>query len=371
MKVVPRLQNLAAPIDTVAVAFGVDRINGEEFYSYIERLIDRMKIPPSQSRVGLSVKIARNLGLLSFFPIEIDIYDQFAPITIDGTNVYVVEDTLFDTTASYADDAFIGYPLVIGGIWFEIISNTSNSITVSSPTLETHVNTVASATYTVKAARLPVIEITRSRILLYEYFVNNNINNIDLEVALDHDIPLTDVVTKINTSSVFKATLLPTARYDLSEVVSRSILPQNSYRTVQRYGNGSKHLDLGVNNIVRGAISSVPEDFLIREVQSISQMTQVGDYYIDYAGGELYTFTAMPSNVGVKAIYSIFPYRPICSLVFTDDLRDSEYQRLVFQQIPNDIYENSLDKYINASPQDRFFEDYGLVRKRNNVFWGK
>lgn len=358
--------------DVVGSSFGVDRIYDEPVYDYVTRVYDRYRNPDGTSYDGLVSRISRKLGLSNFYPIEIDLREYVGPISIDGVIVTVLENSLTDSTQAWTDDEFVGKILQISGVNYEIIENDATTLYVNSVSLESVVATATSPTYTIYNVTNPMVLITQSRIRLYSNFINAEISEIDFEMELDKYTMLNEVVDQINSNSPsFIATELPIRKYMFDSLTARNLIPQNSITFRTTTGANARTVIFGVNNVVDDTIVMGGNGILQTKKQTIEDVVSPGDYYIDRVNGRLYTGTVIADNLTIDFRYNQFPFRPKASLVIIDDIRDSEYNRMLFSQVPQECYANNDGQFKNGKPLDQFFYDYRLLQKMNNIHWGK
>lgn len=358
--------------DVVGSSFGVDRINDEMVYDYVIRIYDRYRNPDGTSYDGLVSRISRKLGLSNFYPLEIDLKEYVGPIDIDGVTVTVLEDTLTDSTQAWTDDEFAGKILQISGTNYEIIENDATTLYVNSVSLESVVTTASSPTYTIFNVTNPMVLITQSRLRLYSNFINAEISEVDFEMELDKYTMLHEVVDGINAGSTsFVATELPIRKYIFESLTARNLIPQNSIVFKSMTGSNAYTVIFGVNNVVDDTIVIGGNSILQTKKQIIGDVQSPGDYYIDRVNGRLYTGSIIPDNLTIDFRYNQFPFRPKASLVIIDDIRDPEYNRMLFSQIPQERYSNPDEQFKNGKPLDQFFVDYRLLQKMNNIHWGE
>ena len=372
MKFKPQQAQYHGLLELFGLSFGVDRIKGENSHRYIERIHDRFVFPPGNTYREIVSRIGRDLGIPSFYPFEIDVRNLFSPIPIVLPNVYAIDNVLTDLTASFEVDELVGKAISINNVRFEIIENSAQQIVVSNNSFANIISRMASPAYTIINVKNPMLFVTRSRILLYSNFIDDEVNEIDLEIELNNTLTISDIINEINVSSVsFSATSLPLKDLDIFHIVSRSIIPQNSLNIVTVNGAGSNMVNLGVTNLSQKGITS--NDFAIfnSEKRSKEFLLSKGDYFVDRFLGEVTTVAPIPPYAFVSSTYNKFPIRPMCSVVILDDLRDKEYQRLLFQQVPRDVYKTHNDMFLNGKPLETFFVDYNLINRQNHIYWGK
>lgn len=359
-------------LDLVGGSYGVDRIHAEDPYDYAERIYDRFRNPDNTTYEGLVSRIGRKVGLMNFYPIEIDIKKIIGPISIDGIVVSALENTLTDSGQAWEDDEFVGKILQIAGVNYEIIENTSTTLYVNSLSLEDIVNTSVYPTYSIIDVNNPMVVITQSRVRLYSNFINGEISQIDFEMDIDKFTFLSEVVDAINNlSPSFSASVLPIRKYNYRSLLARNLIPQNSIFVETKQGLNSKVTKLNVNNLVDEGIVIRNGNVLVSKKNSIQSIQSSGDFYLDRFNGTIHSYNIISDASTIEYRYNKFPFRPKASLIIIDDIRDPEYNRMLFSQIPQDCYENIDGQFKNGKPLDQFFYDYHLLNKMNNIHWGK
>lgn len=359
-------------LDILGASYGIDRLDDEPLVEYVERIHDRYRQPDNSTYDGLVSRIARKIGLMNVFPIEINVKAETAEVAIDGVTVTVLENSLTDSTAAWDDEELVGKIVQVGGTNYEIIENTNDTIYVNTIGFEDYVGTIVSPTYTIIGVKNPLVVITQSRIRLYSNYINDVISEIDFEMDIDKFTFLSEVVDAINSQSTsFSATVLPIKKYKYETLMARNLIPQSNIFVEARNGSGTKITKLWVNNIVDDTIVVTGSFVLINKKTSIEDVVDAGDYYVDRFNGTIYSATAIDSRTPIQYRYSQFPFRPKASLIIIDDIRDPEYNRMLFSQIPQDCYSTIDEQFKNGKPLDQFFIDYHLVNKINNIHWGK
>jgi hypothetical protein len=215
-------------------------------------------------------------------------------------------------------------------------------------------------------ARNPKVVILPNKVILYHDWRPDGTEEVDKEIRTyqptDEGYFLSGLVSQINTSSYFVATMESTARPNYH---SSNLLRDTSEITIYNYPLSSdKRTVLYGEHLIEGTISFYESDVFKTEVSI--EPTSPGEYWVDRENGIVYTYSIPSGNYGVDYHYANFPmlidYSPI--KIYT--LNDDDFQYEIYQHKTLDSGE-----IINALPNTEGSEILHQLYKETEVFWGK
>ena len=220
----------------------------------------------------------------------------------------------------------------------------------------------------VTAGYVPMIEVDHATLVLYEDYLTGLVD-VSIELYNKNDSTyqrtLSNVVTAINASTYFSATLLDSTKsyeeslvlihQDSSVEVFSEDIPSSNIFYLQHY------------NIVEGTVSFSDISVFYRKVASpdISLM-EPGDYYINYITGKV-SVKSLPSGSGaISYKYIDIPFTLRASTVIIKDVNDPVMQdRFLDQYIaPDGTQHGSL-------PSSDYIDLIRESMKKKSLYWGK
>lgn len=135
----------------------------------------------------------------------------------------------------------------------------------------------------------------------------------------------------INSTTYFEASFEPDAdQYSKT----MTILNQSShFEVLSDPVSPTKSFKLSNKHIVEGTLSFSGTPSLTREVSSILNLTQEGNYYVDYLNGIVKCYST--PSIGTSARYKFIPYpfKPIASDIILHDINNDNFRIKMFNQI--------------------------------------
>jgi hypothetical protein len=215
-------------------------------------------------------------------------------------------------------------------------------------------------------ARNPRVDILSDRIVLYSDWRPNETAVVDLEIPIynpdDSGYFLSDLITQINTSTCFSATIDPEARpnyhssnlvRDTSDIVLSSDPIKADKRTI-----------LSAQNIVEDSIVFADPGVFVTLVAS--SPTSAGEYSVDRVNGIIETFTIPTGNYVVTYHAGNFPMEIDYSPIKVYTLNDDDFKSQLFVQETL-----SSGEEVNGLPNTEGSEIMHQLFKETEVFWGK
>lgn len=188
----------------------------------------------------------------------------------------------------------------------------------------------------------PYVEITSTYLRAYSDYDNRIV---DVEVNLvdrDDGYFVTQVIAELSGSTYFSTTILDdNYQYRLSQNL--------------RYGNTYKHI---VSELIRPSIENKLEHPLVkniyprskqtflREVSSIEDIIQSGDYYVDYTNGVVYSYDLQSSFVSYT--YRDFPFVAYWQPVKVYPYLDEDKKYALYDTLISDS--TGQIEYVNLNP---------------------
>jgi hypothetical protein len=430
---VPEKFNVITSADDIGALLDLPRITGEDLYSYKKRILESSEKLANSSYEGLINAINRELGLERKKILEvqlknklegsIDGVDISASLdtltdnrswsgTINGTSVIAVGSTFTTTVDVFIPNNLTGLTIEIDNIPYDVLSNTSNSITfngeVSAVTglsylihtnwatnkfvglalvvgkrkyeiLENDTNTIRvdmdinlgfGFDYSVTALR-PRVQITSSRIILYKEYLNEENFQLDMEIPLrDGNYLHGKIVEDINASSFFFKceNLVPLEE----EVAIFTIKQQDSDVTVHAENvPGTKFFKLKNKNLKNGTVQFSETDVFLREVADIEAVMSGSYYFIDYKQGIIRSKNIPNGRGTVSYVYSVFPFKAEATPASITPFVDEEADSFMFAQKEKIIYTDQRDKFISSQPKSEMIEYISELLKVTDQTWGE
>jgi len=423
---------IRSAIDEIGSLLDVDRIPAEDLASYSKRLYDTYANRASSAYEGLINGINRELGLEKTECIEVSIRDIGAAALdanivltsstltdnnsftnlIDGTSVIAVGTILTDTTQSWIPSYLRGYKLKIDTVEYEIIDNTSTTVTIqeemsglvgetyiieadwednsliglglrigeqlfrisenTSKIIEIESGNLSAAegtTYKITAFN-PKFEVTASQIFLYKEFINDD--NFQLETTIDLREDVTfhrDIITIINGSKFFKAENLLDSR---TEIFSFSLKRQSSEEVViGEIAPATRFFKLENKSIKEGSINFAEVDVFLHEVLLDEVSQAAGNYNINYDKGVVTVNTLPSGSKQVSYTWNNFPFTVISSPVVVNAFNRDDTQEFLFSQVEMERYTNYKERFISSQPKADMIEFIAELLAVNPQSWGK
>lgn len=215
-------------------------------------------------------------------------------------------------------------------------------------------------------ARNPRVEILANKVILYSDHRPDGTETIDKTIRIyqsdDDGYFISDLVTEINSSTCFSATL-------------ESDIRPNMHSTNLVRGNTDIHIVgdpirtdtltyLSEQNIVEGSVF-FEEDTIFKTEVSGTPAAE-GEYKIDRVNGKIYTYSIPRGNLGVSYHAAAFPFEVDYSPVKIYTLQDDDFQYELFNHETLDNGEEA-----NALPNKEGSEVFHQLFLEADIFWGE
>lgn len=179
-------------------------------------------------------------------------------------------------------------------------------------------------------AENPRVDILANKVVLYSNYQPNGTETIDKEIRIynpeDEGYFLSDLVTEINSSNCFSASIYSNVRPNLH---SCNLIQKSSYNYVNNdLINSSKKILLSAENIVQESLRFGEEDIFQTEV--IVTPSSEGEYLVDYQNGEIETFSLPNGTYEVSYHYNEFPLTVDYSPIQIYSLQDENFKKELF-----------------------------------------
>lgn len=396
----------------------VARIPGEPLTDYSRRLFDAYANRASSTYEGLLNGINRELGLLKEDVMEVRIRalglgdmstlmvtNTDTTITnstsysglIDGVNITAIGTKLTDINQSWKPGYLRGLKLKINGDVWEIIDNTSTTVTVdanmsalvgfnylievdweenilvglgleignklfkivenNNNTLKIesgNINEADSSIYKIRAYN-PKVEVTGSKFNLYKEYSNKDNFQLERSIDLRDDVRFhKDIINIINKSRFFEAEDLSGGN---DEIYSHTLNRQSSENTViKEVVPAAKFFKFENANIKEGSVKFTEANVFLREVEEDAVSQSNGNYNIDYSQGVVKVNTTPSGNKTVSYIWNDFPFTVTSSPVIINALNREDSEEFLFLQQEMKLYKSVSDRFKSSVPKADMIE---------------
>jgi hypothetical protein len=220
----------------------------------------------------------------------------------------------------------------------------------------------------VTAGYVPMIDVDHATLTLYEDYLTGLVD-VTIELynknASTYQRTLSDVVTAINASTYFSATLL-----DSTKAYEESLVLTHQDSSVEIFSEdipSSNIFYLKHSNIIEGTVSfSDISVFYIRVASPDISLMEPGEYYINYTTGQV-SVKSLPSGSGaISYKYIDIPFTLRASTAIIKDVNDPVMQdRFLDQYIaPDGTQHGSL-------PSSDYIDLVRESMKKKGLYWGK
>lgn len=434
-RIYPEQFNLITSIDEIGVMLDIDRIVGEDLFSYKKRLLESGKKVANSSYMGLINGINRELGLSQKEIINInlkEIYNgdltdinfehtdfivsdnRYYEGIIDGVNTKISGNKLTSATHLWPDNYLVGLTLIINNQEFKVISNTYNSIIVDSvfnslfvgetfilrtvlkvngliglgvilngDKYEVISNTENTFTLNKKIVfkttnptfkfvlNRPRVLITTSRIILYKEYLNEDNYQLDLVVNL-HENNLTHRgLVKEINANSSYFYAEDLIPYD-SELKAFTLIQSDSdIKVFQETIPSTKFFKLKNDNIKPGTFKFSEINIFGREDDELDEEI-FGPYYCtNYLSGIIKTNMLPSGNGTVAYTYMDFPFKVHHAPAIILSLADSESDQVLFSQKEKTLYDDFRNRFVSSQPKADMIEYIAELIKTSKQAWGE
>lgn len=430
----PQQFNLVTSADETGMLSDIERIVGEDLYSYKKRVLESSRKISNSSYEGLINGINRELGLSQLEVVKIDLKDiyngdlldsnfvystytisdnRYYEGVIDGTSTKISGAKLTSATHLWPDNYLVGLTVIINGNSYKVISNTYNVITVNkdftslyigetfilrtelvpnsligfgvllnndkyeiitnnenSITLNKEIKFKTNATFKVVLNR-PRVKITTSRILFYKEYLNENNFQLDYEISLhDKNIDHRQICKIINAESQY---FKLTDLIPLeSEVKAFTLVQKDSDINVfQESIPSTKFFKLKNENIKPGTMKFSESNVFDKEEDELNEEL-FGPYYSTNYYKGIITTNMLPSGNGVVSYtYMDFPFYVYHAPAAVIGLANKESEQFLFSQKEKIIYDDFRNRFVSSQPKADMIEYIAELIKTSKQAWGE
>lgn len=260
---------------------------------------------------------------------------------------------LRDVSIHRANSTYLG---LIYGITRELGLSITDAITI---TANRNVDNTFVATN-------PGVEFRGPYLYLYE---NCDINNESIEKTIDRyerdeSYTLQDLVTEINTSLYFTATLA-TGVDPFTRAIT--LINESNIKTVFSESlPTTTRIELEYGDIIEGTLFFSSSQVFYHEVATVNDLATSGDYAIDYINGIVFTYDTPPTGLTCRYKYIEDPFVARSSPVIIHSTTSTEFKTKMFEQVLNDLGEtiNGKPTLLGAYLINEFMSVYP-------EYWGK
>lgn len=310
-------------------------------------------------KLGLAFSVG-DVGSTYITPVEKTIPNNFDYIAgllslerLPGEGNVSYRDRLFDVTVHPANSLYEG---VINGIARELGFLREKTLLIDLKTASAGDN----------IAEKPRVDILANRIVLYRSWTSSNVYTIDKEIYFYKDDSegyyLEDLVSAINTSDCFTATIYPNIRTNMHSFLlvrgtSNNIILNDPIR--------SDYMTYFTNkNIIRGTLWFEEKDIFNTEVSRTP--INAGEYQVDYKNGWVKSAKIPSGRNRCGYRFSTFPLKVDSIPMQAFSLYDDDF---IYELHDQEILDSG--ESINGLPNTEGAEIYHQLFKETRVFWGE
>ena len=216
-------------------------------------------------------------------------------------------------------------------------------------------------------AASPRVIMLANRIILYSDWRPDGTAIVDKEIRIyqpdDSGFYVSDLVSEINSSTHFTASLAPGVRPNMHSVL---LVREDSRNIIfDDFISPTKRIDLVGDYLLKDSLSFIGNEQLF-ETEVFSTPTQVGEYLVDYTSGTIELFSEPKQSSTINYHHGVFPlevdYTPIQVFSLNDD--DFVDELFTFETLQS-------GEEVRALPNTEGSEIYHLLYKETNNLWGK
>lgn len=362
----PEVINIRTALDEHGSALNIDRIIGEDLYSYKLRLLEANVNKASSTYDGLINGITRELGLLQERAFRVNLKALYSNALSD-VNVTLFARILEDASQAWVPGALVGLGLKIDKTVLKIVENDADSIRVASGNLLKFVD--SGFDYEIVAYN-PLIEVDGNSIYLYKDFFSETNYRLDRIIDLRTDNTFfSDVIDQINASTYFSVDL---PHSDASEIFAWSLKKQKTIITVtNEVVPATKNFHFENNRIIENSIRFSERGTFRTEVDEEDVSSAFGNYAIDYAEGFVLVNSLPSGNGTVSYKYSVLPADIMFSPVVVSNFKDASSQQFMFNQREKRLYTSVYDRFVSGLPKPDTIENIYELLNVTPLAWGE
>lgn len=173
----------------------------------------------------------------------------------------------------------------------------------------------------------PIVELDGPEVRIWGDYINDT----EPDLTIDRwELTLQELVTAINAGTYIRAELVLS---DYANDRAMTLVNQSSRKLhTQRIPNDT-YVNLDKENIMLGSLIFSGTDSFITRKNSLAELAEEGDYYIDVIRGRLHSYSLPGTNVGLQYRYIEKPLRAIASPVIIHNLQSNEMKEKLFTQL--------------------------------------
>lgn len=134
----------------------------------------------------------------------------------------------------------------------------------------------------------------------------------------------------------------------------------------------TKSYSLAKKNIVPGTITFSNQLLFANEVDSYDNLTDYGDYCINYTSSIVNTYGySGDSSIVFSYTYNSSPFFLYYLPVYIANFFDENFLETIFQKSIKAVYTNTTDMYRYDIPKAEFIEFFTELKNLNKIYWGK
>lgn len=252
--------------------------------------------------------------------------------------------------ADWEENILVGLGLEIGNKLFKIIENNNNTFKIESG----NINEADSSIYKIRAYN-PKVEVTGSKFNLYKEYSNKDNFQLERSIDLRDDVKFhKDIINIINESTFFEAEDLSGGN---NEIYSHTLNRQSSENVViKETVPAAKFFKFENANIKEGSVKFTEANIFLREVEEDAVSQSNGNYNVDYSQGVVKVNTTPSGNKTVSYIWNDFPFTVTNSPVIINALNREDSEEFLFLQQEMKLYESISDRFKSSVPKADMIE---------------
>lgn len=209
----------------------------------------------------------------------------------------------------------------------------------------------------------PYIRFDGTWLYLYSDYQNDVLEfQIDRYEAGGNYEHLARLVEFINATTYFEASLL--GEYDYTR--SMSVINQSNRVVVPGEPlSVSTKIKLENQNIVSDSVLFSDARVFVREVDTVDDVDDLGDYHIDYTEGIVTAHQAPDLDATIRYEYVTYPFKPVASEVILHNLNSDNFRVKMFNQVLQDD-----GTYTHGTPTELGADIINELMSVTPLYWG-
>ena len=307
IQVAERINKLGSSFDNLGFISGTERLSEESNYSYRKRSLEALSQPGSGTSEGLSIAIARDLGLKTSKKLSVRI-NPLLPRSLYKNVRLLIESGKIKVYEAWVSNRRMR------GVESWSIAKTDQGVPFDFLLEDYSIGELADL-----LGRVRITDDAGAKKRLF---------NVSLVGA--KDFPAESLIS-----------------FDSRQLITEALPPQRTVRLSQ-------------GNIFENSLVFEEAGQINREVGSEALLSHSGDYYVDYDLGRL--IFKRPPSLSPKVSYVSYSTAMTLSSspVFVADMQTESASEIYFEQHLMDFYDTEEEKHVNGLPTNRMF---GLLRR--------